>query len=293
MTLNRSRAGRSGPSRLSIQRLVSTGWFRRFPIGLPPHGGGVYGPVMRSRLLAVTFEADDPAGPARFWAGLLGREVIEDTGGVLLPGGDAQLGLRFVPGRAGQLGANRMHLHLTSADLDDQRHTVATAVRLGGRHVDVGQRPEEAHVVLADPAGYEFCVIEPGNGYLAGCGPLGELTCAGTRQVGLFWSKALGWPLVWDRGEQTAIQSPRGGTKVAWDAWDSTPVSPKAEPNRQRFELLPDGDQRAAVDALISLGAARLDALNDGTVVLADPDGNEFCVRPTGRHPAESPPQPG
>ncbi|GLY39683.1 hypothetical protein Amsp01_057070 [Amycolatopsis sp. NBRC 101858] len=37
--------------------------------------------------------------------------------------------------------------------------------------------------MLADPAGYEFCVIEPGNGYLAGCGPLGELTCAGTRQV--------------------------------------------------------------------------------------------------------------
>ena len=71
-------------------------------------------------------------------------------------------------------------------------------------------------------------------------------------------------------------------------------MASKAGPNRQRFELLPaDGDQRAAVDALISLGAARLDARNDGTVVLADPDGNEFCVRPTGRHPAGSPPQPG
>jgi hypothetical protein len=54
-----------------------------------------------------------------------------------------------------------------------------------------------------------------------------------------------------------------------------------------------DGDQRAAVDALISLGAARLDARNDSTVVLADPDGNEFCVRPTGRHPAGSPPSRG
>ncbi|MFJ1762844.1 VOC family protein [Amycolatopsis sp. NPDC088138] len=236
---------------------------------------------MRSRLLAVTFEAVDPAEPARFWAGLLGREVVEDDGGVLLPGGDTQLGLRFVPGRAGRLGANRMHLHLTSTDLDDQQHTVATAVSLGGRHVDVGQRPEEAHVVLADPAGYEFCVIEPGNGYLAGCGPLGELTCAGSRQVGEFWSEALGWLLVWDRGEQIAIQSPRGGTKLAWDTWDGTPVAP----NQQRFELLPDGDQREAVDELISLGAARLDARDDSTVVLVDPDGNEFYVRPTGRHP--------
>ncbi|MFT7866990.1 MULTISPECIES: VOC family protein [Amycolatopsis] len=232
---------------------------------------------MGSRLPAVTFEAENPAEAARFWAGLLNREVIEDAGGVLLPGGDTQLGLRFVTGRPGRLGANRMHLHLTSTDLDDQRNTVATALRLGGRHFDVGQRPEETHVVLADPAGYEFCVIEPGNDYLAGCGPLGELTCAGSRQVGLFWSKALGWPLVWDRGEQIAIQPPRGGTKLAWDTWEGQPD----QPNRQRFELLPpDGDQRAAVDTLISLGATHLEDRSDGTIVLADPDGNEFCVRP-------------
>jgi catechol 2,3-dioxygenase-like lactoylglutathione lyase family enzyme len=239
---------------------------------------------VRPRLLAVTFEAGDPARAARFWAGLLGREVVDDAGGLLLPGGGRQLGLRFVSGRDGQLGANRIHLHLTSADVDDQRDTVATAVRLGGRHVDVGQRPEEGHVVLADPAGYEFCVIEPGNDYLAGCGPLGELTCAGTREVGLFWSMALGWPLVWDRGEQTAIQSPSGGTKLAWDLWDGPAGAPTTEPNRPRFELVPaDGDQRAAVDALISLGAARLDVRNDDTVVLSDPDGNEFCVRPADR----------
>ena len=251
----------------------------------------IYAPVMGSWLLVVTFEAADPAAAARFWAGLLGREVIEDGGGALLPGGDGQLGLRFVPGRSGQLGRNRMHLHLTSADLDDQRYAVAAAVRLGARHIDVGQRPEEGHVVLADPAGYEFCVIEPGNDYLAGCGPLGELTCAGSRQVGLFWSKALGWPLVWDRGEQTAIQSPSGGTKVAWDAWDGPSVAPKAEPARQRFELLlVDGDQRSAVDALISLGAARLGTRSDGTVVLADPDGNQFSVQRAGRHPVGPPP---
>ena len=29
--------------------------------------------------------------------------------------------------------------------------------------------------MLADPEGNEFCVIEPGNGFLAGCGFLGEL----------------------------------------------------------------------------------------------------------------------
>lgn len=231
---------------------------------------------MRSRLLAVAYEAEDPAEPARFWAGLLGREVVDDAGGLLLPGADTQLGLRFVPGHAGGPGKNRMHLHLTSADLDDQRRTVAAAIRLGGRHADVGQRPEEEHIVLADPAGYEFCVIEPGNSYLAGCGPLGEVTCAGSRRVGMFWSAALGWPLVWDEGAQTAIQAPAGGSKVAWDTWDDT----LEEPGRQRFELAPaDGDQRAAADELVSLGATRLGARDDGAAVLADPDGGEFYLR--------------
>ncbi|MGH3368116.1 MAG: VOC family protein, partial [Nocardioidaceae bacterium] len=30
---------------------------------------------------------------------------------------------------------------------------------LGARHIDIGQRPEEGHVVLADPEGNEFCVL--------------------------------------------------------------------------------------------------------------------------------------
>jgi hypothetical protein len=154
---------------------------------------------------------------------------------------------------------------------------VAAALQLGGRRLDVGQRPEEEHVVLADPAGYEFCVIEPGNAYLAGCGVLGELACDGTRQVGLFWRAALGWPLVWDRDQETAIQSPLGGTKIAWAG---PPVAPKEEPNRQRFELVADaGDRQAAVDELISLGATRIDVGADGAMLLADPDGNEFSVR--------------
>ena len=54
---------------------------------------------------------------------------------------------------------------------------MATALRLGAAHVDVGQRREEGHIVLADPEGNEFCVIEHGNAYLAGCGYLGEVAC--------------------------------------------------------------------------------------------------------------------
>ncbi|GAA0239907.1 VOC family protein [Cryptosporangium japonicum] len=232
---------------------------------------------MPSLTPVATFEAPDPVRAARFWAALLNREAVDDPGGVSLPGGPGQLDLRFVPGRPGALGANRVHTHLTSVDLDDQQRTVATALELGGHHLDVGQRPEEGHVVLADPAGYEFCVIEPGNAFLAGCGVLGELACDGTRDVGVFWSAALGWPLVWDENEETAIQSPHGGTKVAWGG---PPVAPIDRPGRQRLDLTAVGtDPEVEADRLLALGATRMPSGEHHIVRLADPDGNEFRLR--------------
>jgi hypothetical protein len=229
---------------------------------------------MSLRLLTVTFDADEPARLGQFWAGMLGRKVVEDQTGSLLPGENAQIDLRFVPSRSTRVGPNLMHLHLTSASRADQQHTVATALSRGARHRDVGQRPEEGHIVLADPEGNEFCVIPPGSDFLAGCGLLGEVTCDGTREVGVFWSEALGWPLVWDHDQQTAIQSPWGGTKVSWGG---PPLGSRAGTNRQRLDVTTaKGDQAAEVDRLVSLGATRLDVGSDGDVALADPDGNEF-----------------
>ena len=95
------------------------------------------------------------------------------------------------------------------------------------------------------------------------------------RDVGLFWAEALGWSLVWDRDDETAIQSPHGGTKVAWGG---PPVAPKRGRNRQRFDLTAD-DVEAEVERLVALGATRLGD-RDAGVELADPDGDEFGVRP-------------
>jgi catechol 2,3-dioxygenase-like lactoylglutathione lyase family enzyme len=228
---------------------------------------------MPVRLTAVTFDARDAHGLARFWGGLLGREAVVEPGAALLRGDDAQVGLRFVEASSVKSGANRMHLHVTSASPEDQQATVEAALALGGRHLDVGQLPEEGHVVLADPDGNEFCVIGPGSTFLAGCGPLGEVACDGSRDVGLFWHEALGWPLVWDQDQETALQSPRGGTKLAWGG---PPVGPKLGRNRQRFDLAAD-DLAEEVARLVALGATRLDD-RDGGVELADPAGNEFRV---------------
>jgi hypothetical protein len=57
---------------------------------------------------------------------------------------------------------------------------------------------------------------------------------------------------------------------------------PRTGKERLHFDLAPpvDGDLRAEVDRLLSLGATRLDTGRDaaGRVPMADPDGNEFCV---------------
>jgi Glyoxalase-like domain len=80
---------------------------------------------------------------------------------------------------------------------------------------------------------------------------------------------------VWDHNEQTAVQSPLGGTKISWDSWGGSPVDPNGR-NRQRFDLV-TADLTSDAERLVSLGATRLSDLPDG-VELADPDGNEFGV---------------
>src|ERR1700710_2821428 len=232
---------------------------------------------MTSHLRALCFDANDPLRLGVFWAGVLGWEMADDDpdGIALLPSDDTGFRIRFLPTQEQKAGPNQLHVDLTSTSLDDQQQTVARSLELGARHIDVGQRPEEGHVVLADPEGNEFCVIEPGNAFLADCGFIGALASDGSQEVGYFWSAALAWPLVWDQDEETAIRSPAGGPKITWGG---PPLPPKDGRNRLRFDLLPSRghDPRSELDRLTSLGAKTLDdTADDGRVLLLDPDDNE------------------
>jgi catechol 2,3-dioxygenase-like lactoylglutathione lyase family enzyme len=239
---------------------------------------------MTCQLHALCFDANDPPRLARFWAGVLGWEPVDEPQGVvvLVPGDDTGFRIEFRPSQEEKRGPNQVHFDLTSTSLDDQQRTVERALALGGSHIDVGQRPEEGHVVLADPEGNELCVIEPGNRFLADCGFIGALSCDGSREVGHFWSEALGWPLVWDQDQETAIRSPHGGPKITWGG---PPLNPRTGRNRLHFHVAPTagGDQQSEVDRLLSLGATRVEVGHGvvGSVVLADPDGNELCVLPS------------
>jgi len=236
---------------------------------------------MTSRPDTLCFDANDPLRLARFWAHALRWEIHEEADDEvgLVPTDDTKFGLRFLPVPEKKSARNRIHLDLTTTSIDDQKETVRRLLDAGARHIDIGQGPDEPHVVLADPEGNELCIIEPDNSFLAGCGRLGSITCAGSRTVGYFWSEALGWPLVWDQDDETAIRAPDGtGPFITW----GPPVPRKTTKNRLHLDIAPpeQGDQQAEVDRLVSLGATRVD-IGQGDVdwvVMADPDGNEFCV---------------
>lgn len=234
--------------------------------------------AMVCELASLTFSSPRPERLARFWADLLGQDV---TTGRAVPSLEAVpevgFGLRFVAGPREKWGPNQMHPDLKPTTIDEQAAAVDRALELGARHLDVGQGPDAEHVVLADPDGNEFCVLEPGGTFLAGCPFFSSLAGDGLADVGYFWRDALAWDLVWDQDGETAIQSPTGGPKITWGG---EPVEPKRGRNRLHFDLAP-ADQSTAhaeVERLLALGARIVDAgCADGTG-MADPGGNEFCV---------------
>jgi predicted enzyme related to lactoylglutathione lyase len=118
---------------------------------------------MTSRLFAICFNATRPSGVARFWSGVLGWELTDgpDDDVAILPPGTAGFRIRFLPSQEQKIGQNRAHFDLTSTSPEDQQQTVVRALEFGGKHIDVGQLPEEGHVVLADPDGNEFSVQRP------------------------------------------------------------------------------------------------------------------------------------
>lgn len=243
-------------------------------------GDSVGSPALAIRLWSVVFDANDRVALARFWAAALDWVHEEEDGYSSVSRRDGRLPrLEFVTApNEKQPSTNQLHFDLSTTSIEDQRATVERFLDLGARSIDVGQGPGAEHVVLADPEGNELCLLEPGNGFVDYSSRLGSLTCDGTPKVGYFWSEALGWPLVWDQDDETAIRSRDGGVFITF----GPPVRPKQRKNRLHIDVAPpaDGDQGEEVERLLSLGASRID-IGQGDVswvVLADPDGNELCV---------------
>lgn len=111
----------------------------------------------------ITFDCQDAAKLAQFWAAALGRDVDEgaqqyfasighSTGHSNGADGPALL-FAMVP--EPKTAKNRMHVDLRSDDRDAE---VARLVGLGATHVTDHDEWGVSWSVLADPEGNEFCV---------------------------------------------------------------------------------------------------------------------------------------
>jgi hypothetical protein len=227
-------------------------------------------------LVALSFDAVDPLRLAEFWAAVLRWQVGRlgaDGSAELLPTDGAALRIVFRPTEVPKGPEHDpIHFDITTSSWDDQRETSALVVALGGSHLDVGQSPDELHIVMADPEGNAMCLIEPVNNFLRGNGRLGSITCDGSPAEGYFWRDALGWPMVWDEGDETAIKSPVGTPfMITWGG----PEPDQGGRNRLYLEIAPaDGVSPAAeLGRLVGLGA-RPDHERDD--MLLDPDGYRF-----------------
>jgi hypothetical protein len=102
------------------------------------------------------------------------------------------------------------------------------------------------------------------------------IDAADATALGVWWSRVLGWPQDVDSDGDVVLHAPPG----AGPNWLFLAVpGDKVVKNRIHFDFRPD-DQQAEVDRLIGLGARHVDIGqgNQSWVVLADPEGNEFCI---------------
>jgi predicted enzyme related to lactoylglutathione lyase len=97
-----------------------------------------------------------------------------------------------------------------------------------------------------------------------------------------FWEQALGWRRTFHDDDEVVLEPPAGSAEagVVADILFLRVPEEKAVKNRLHLDLRPE-DQQAEVERLLRLGAVRVDVGQDESatwVVLADPEGNEFCV---------------
>ncbi len=94
--------------------------------------------------------------------------------------------------------------------------------------------------------------------------------------LGRWWVEALGWVALDDGPEEFEIRpSPDRLPGLLFGPVEE----PKTVKNRLHLDFRPD-DRDAEVERLLGLGATRADVGqgDQSWIVLADPEGNEFCV---------------
>jgi hypothetical protein len=103
------------------------------------------------------------------------------------------------------------------------------------------------------------------------------IDCNDPARLAHWWAEAIGWKIFYESDDEVVITVP----DERWPGFVFGRVPEGKEiKNRLHLDFVPD-DQDAEVTRLLELGATRADVGqtgDEGWVVLADPEGNEFCV---------------
>ena len=241
---------------------------------------------MALRLVQVNFKAGDDAALGRFWADALGWGVssegpgvtnVEQVGSVYPDPAAFCVDVVTVPDP--ETVKYRTHLDLASTSEAHQAELVARLKDLGATLADVGQG-DVPWTVMADPEGNEFCVLEPRPIY-RDTGPIAAVVvdCTDPRAMARFWGEAMDWTLHEVTDDHAAMRSANGvGPYLEFLRTPDT----KSVWNRVHLDVCPypDGDLAAEEARLRALGAADpgIDLSAISWTVLADPEGNEFCL---------------
>ncbi len=125
---------------------------------------------MGLRWYHLVVDAYDPPSLARWWAEVLGWEVVyedeDETDIAPSWAGEERLEwerqrpqMAFVPVPESKTLKNRLHIDLAPHLDDDRGAEIRRLLALGATRVDVGQGPDVSWEVLGDPEGNEFCVL--------------------------------------------------------------------------------------------------------------------------------------
>lgn len=228
-------------------------------------------------------DASDPQRLGRFWEEALGGETLTDAPGIfetrISVDGGPDLDLCFPAVPEARAPHPRLHLDLTGGAA--QAAVVDRMLGLGARHLDIGQG-DVPWVVLADPEGNPFCVLEERAEY-AVSGPVAALpldSAAPARDVA-FWAWLTGWTEVPGLDVRSLQHPSQRGPLLELCPERAPKTVPK---NRLHLDLRleADADHEALATEIVARGGTEL-VTDWGDLPwrsYTDPSGNEFCLLP-------------
>ncbi len=231
------------------------------------------------RLENIVWSARDPRRLGSFWAGALGARVMTKEDSLV----EARLSLTdevFLDlcfQQVSELSEATARLHLDLAGGERQGEIVQRLLDLGGRYADIGQG-DVPWVVLADPEGNAFCVMEHRDAYV-GTGPIAALPLdsADPERDAAFWAAVTGWVPA-DGVAPASLRHPAGVGPLL-ELCQEPEVKQGAD--RLHLDVRPAPGDPDLLAVVRDLGGRLLDwpgAEGMPWTVCADPSGNEFCV---------------